>query len=279
VIHSTVDAAYFTDLLALDRLRRDEKDELLLPAGEIITSPYHIAVVEQLRGELLRDLPAPDSLPVDVFISAQGEPTNRATTKMGGLPYWPAREDWPVNEYDSFLTFVGQLCFSDSQDILPPLPGDILLVFADYDQFGDEEAFLTFYWRKQTNEEPINADDLPWSGWKIAPPYGYRHRTVDYVEDLPGASKIRRPYLLARIEGTKIGGMPRWIQYDPELPGQFLGSIGSVHPTWGKPYPFVNHPEPIDLSYAEKSLMWGDAGSLYLSMTPDGVIHWDLQYY
>ena len=127
MIHSTVDAAYFTDLFALDRLRRDEKDELLLPAGEIITSPYHIAVVEQLRGELLRDLPAPDSLPVDVFISAQGEPANRATTKMGGLPYWPAREDWPVNEYDSFLTFVGQLCFSDSQDILPPLPGDILL--------------------------------------------------------------------------------------------------------------------------------------------------------
>jgi hypothetical protein len=59
---------------------------VLESSGEIVTSPYHMAVIEQLREEAAADLDGIERVPTDVFVFARGEPKDRRVTKIGGLP-------------------------------------------------------------------------------------------------------------------------------------------------------------------------------------------------
>jgi hypothetical protein len=281
MIHTDFDLEFFTRLFPLDRLRADAPDELMQPGGERVTSPYHIAVVEQLRAELLVGIDAPASVPVDVFVWAEGEPKNRATTKVGGLPYWPKSKPWPANGEGDALTFVAQLCFADSLDIVPSVPGDLLLVFGDQECLWDgrEDEALRFHWLSMSNDDLVGEGELPATEWQIARRYGARHRTVDYASRLPGVDRYSSPYLISAIEGTKIGGIPRWIQSVPELPGRFIASLGSIQSESGYPFPYLNHPEPVEMFQFDEELMWDDVGSTYLTVTRDGSIHYEIQSY
>src|SRR6266403_694498 len=60
--------------------------KLMSPSGEIVTSPCHLATVEQLRAECLSKRCLPTA-PTDVFVFAKGEPPDRGVTKVGGLPF------------------------------------------------------------------------------------------------------------------------------------------------------------------------------------------------
>jgi hypothetical protein len=73
-------------------------------------------------------------------------------------------------------------------------------------------------------------------------------------------------YTLAVLEGTKIGGVPRWIQPPEPQPGRFLGTLGPIQPASNQPYPFINVPAPIATTvlYQRRDLMFGDMGSIYL---------------
>lgn len=282
MIHNDFDLSYFKNLFPINKLRLEEKNELSEPGGEIVTSPYHIAIIEQLRSEALLGRSAPRSIPTDVFVFAEGEPDNRAATKVGGLPFWPKDKEWPLSYFDVPLTFVAQVCISDSKDIVPDAPAELLVILADQYEFLDNprnKSALQFYWFHLSDQELLGGDSIPESEWKIPPRYGVRHRTVDFTEFVPEFRKYSQPDLISKIVGTKIGGAPRWIQCDPELPGKFLATVGSIVPVAGIVYPFVNHPEPLDYSNASEELMWNDAGSLYLSTTTDGSVHWEVQGY
>ena len=63
--------------------------QLMEPCGEIVTSPFHMAVVEQLRLEMAEENHGSDWIPTDVFVFATGEPVDRRCTKIGGLPFLP----------------------------------------------------------------------------------------------------------------------------------------------------------------------------------------------
>ncbi len=129
----------------------------------------------------------------------------------------------------------------------------------------------------------VSEEDIPPSDYKFLPSYGQLHQTYDY----PFADELFKnygsSYQLNVIEGTKIGGTPRWVQDDPGLPGRFICAVGSINPRWYRPYPFVNVPEPIDESYKQPEgyyyLMWGDEGSLYVFANDSGKLHWDVQFY
>lgn len=282
MIHQEFDITFFNNIFPIDKLRQEAKNELYKPEGEIITSPSHISVVEQLRQEGLKGRDA-SSVPTDVFVFAEGEPANRASTKVGGLPYWPKSIEWPTNELEVPLFFVGQICFADSKDIVPTVPGDVLVILADYEELIEDttsKEALHFYWFNLTDEELISdGSNTSSAEWKIQARFGVRHRSVDYVEIVPEFGAYRRPYCLQWIEGTKIGGIPRWIQEDPELNGKFVASLGSIQPKPKTPYPFVNQPEPINSYHFPDELMWNDVGSLYIAVAEDGSIDWTIQSY
>ena len=76
---------------------------------------------------------------------AEGEPTDRHVTKIGGLPYRPAKMPWPTGQDGTPMSFLAQINFANSKDLVGELPGDVLLVFTpDSDGFIES---LSFEWQ------------------------------------------------------------------------------------------------------------------------------------
>jgi hypothetical protein len=183
------------------------------------------------------------------------------------------------------MQFAAQVCFADSQDLVGSLPGDVLLVFFDYDVYYDtfDPSVLHLEWVSLGESDLISEEDMPQTEFKYAPYFAQIHRTYDYPDAEAGFDEYFCSYQLNVIEGTKIGGVPRWIQDDPGLPGRFICAIGSVSPIWYRPHPFVNVPEPLDQSYKQPEnqydFMWADVGSLYVFLDEQGKLQWDVQFY
>ena len=245
--------------------------------GEIITSPYDIVMVETIRNRVLKGRNVGIPVPTDVCIMARGEPVNRAVTKIGGLPYWPLDRPWPSRTDGNPLTFVAQFNFVDSMDITGPLPGDLLVIFADSEaECGYIEGSETHLAWFSLDQRFTLVEHAPETDWPIDPCYATLYRTVDYPDvDSDIFEAYSSPYLFPCLEGTKVGGAPRWIQNAEPMPGRFLGTLGSVQPAYEQPYPFLNVPDPIT-TYNElfggHYLMIGDMGSYYLFLDDEGQV-------
>jgi hypothetical protein len=304
-MHDVVDIAYWKTMFPLSALREEAREfvlarqrsqreaypdqaaierhiALMEPGGTAITSPHDIAVIEQLREEALVGRPSPKRVSMDVFVFGLGEPVRREVTKVGGLPYWPAERKWPRTRDGRPRTFLAQFCFADSRDIVGDLPAEVLVIFDDEEVsggHGEEDAFgLSFEWMNLGQSNLVSAEDIPQRNHKITPCYGTRHRTWDYLGTGDLFQRYHAPWQIDMVEGTKIGGMPRWIQHPERLPGRFLCALGSIQPVWQRPFPYVNVAEPLD-PYDEETLMWGDAGSLYLFIDERGQVRCTMQYY
>lgn len=251
---------------------------LMSPRCDAITSPYDIAVREQLCEVALSPHISAAPVPVDVFIFARGEPENRALTKIGGLPYWPADRPWPRASDGEPMTFVGQFCLADSKDITGELPGDVLVIFGDERElfwegnWEDDPSALQFHWMQLGETNLVRAEQTlkrERTEWEILPCYGDIYRTLDYPE-------LGNEFI---IEGTKIGGVPLWIQHEQPVGKTFLCALGSVQPVVQRPFPYVNVPDRIEGWTAESPLMWGDAGSVFVFLDDDRQAHWVMQCY
>src|SRR5262245_4812542 len=131
----------------LDSQAVENHIQLMSPKWEIVVGPPTVAVNEQLRTEAVAGRShLGKRLPTDVAVWARGEPRNRAITKVGGLPYRPSDAPWPSDGRGEPMRFIVQICFADSRDLVPPLPGDILLVFGDDDALVAEPERLVFEW-------------------------------------------------------------------------------------------------------------------------------------
>jgi hypothetical protein len=104
---------------------------------------------------------------------------------------------------------------------------------------------------------------------KDAPFFGVIHRSADYPD-------ARHLQILA---GTKIGGLPTFIQSGEEVAGEFLCQLGSIQATPHVPYPWVNQAEPLGLQFDHRgiygegnSLVFADMGTLYLFRDRDGTL-------
>lgn len=96
----------------------------------MVSTPRDVILTEQLREEIRRRYDIGRSVPTDVFVFGVGEPNRRDMTKIGGLPYRPAEKPWPCIPSGAPLTFVGQMRFTESKDIVGDLPFKVLLMFA-----------------------------------------------------------------------------------------------------------------------------------------------------
>lgn len=288
--HPVFNLQRWIEMFPLDRLRREAREfvlerrhtnpeqyadeaevekhvQLMSPQGAILVGPKDLAVVEQLRQELFVGKQL-ETIPTAAFVFAKGEPPDRRMTKLGGLPFRRADKAWPCDNKGRPLLFVGQLNFVDipaaAADEIQ-LPAEILLVFADPDDPFEVNNFR-FEWVGMDLAEAL-AHEAP--GRILDAVFGVMHRTLDFVvmneSDIEEIEQYPRFWLLLELQGTKIAGLPNWIQDDetPDDDSLFIGALGSISHAPGKRWPWVNVEEPIQ-GFNENLLMWGDMGCLYL---------------
>jgi hypothetical protein len=255
--------------------------------AEIITSPSDLCINEQLRVAVRDQYDWGRALPIDVFVMAEGEPPDRHVTKIGGLPYRPREIPWPAGPYGFNAVFLGQFCFSDSEDIVGKLPGDVLLIFGILPETGYKYCEdVRFEWYPLGLHDLVRAAQVPPQPWSFQPCYGYRFRTTAFPDapqkhhpdeyPVVNGCAVQSPYLLPRYQATQIGRAPYFIQDSArEMFGRPLCALNSSQPAVDVAYPFINRSEPIPLLEfpTDEWLMFGDTGCLYVSFDDDGQLH------
>src|SRR5947209_6324179 len=100
-----------------------------------------------------------------VFTFSRREPTDRATTRIGGLPHWPREAAWPTCQACGRpLNFAAQLDFRDLRD-RPAVPGDVLTFhqcFACFPWRADDRGGALLSWHRHLPAEfLVTAADVP----------------------------------------------------------------------------------------------------------------------
>ncbi len=267
-----------------------------MPEFGDLVSPITLAYIEQYRTRHKFNEQGWRSLQVDVIVWALGEPPKRHWTKIGGLPYRPADLVWPTILPDDGpypaksgepMTFLAQINLSGSRDLFsPPLPGEVLLVFAEDDTFSREEA-LHFEWYQLgiPEENLIAANDTAVPAWRFVSCHGFHHRTVDYFSDVPEECYYYPRSRAALLDASKIGGLPCLVQsnleeFESEMRAsnkQFLAQIRSLYPPTNQYYPWLNQYEPLSECRKDLTLELSDNGSIYLFIDQEGRISWTFE--
>jgi hypothetical protein len=271
-------------------------------AASIICSPESLVITEQMRASASQsDLGR--RIPCDIFVFGLGEPISASTSKIGGIPFRPAKWEWPKGLAGKEMTFIAQFNFCESKDLFESLPGDVLLVFSTDDDIcsDDPQERLRFEWCHIDTVEPLcSAEQVPQTKWDFQMCYGARYRTCDYAERTAQsvlASALDNDSVqemgaesaslgLERLWGMKIGGLPITgrggeITASP-WKGTFLCSLATVVPPSSVPYPWINHPEPLSLDDAIKQyfcsfqIRAGFVLEFYLEQ--DNSIKWWIQF-
>lgn len=249
--------------------------------GQNISGPYDLYSVETLRDQ--HGLRRPPGTPTDAFVFAEGEPSKRQATKIGGLPYWPAAKSWPTNADGSPMWFLAQINFGDSLDLVPKLPGEVLLILTE-DEAGwchDDCKSMHFIWENVTDQELISPQDFPEFDYEYThfDGYGVIHRTADYPEASAAAEEldVRDNYCLAVLPAVKIGGVPDHLYRENVSNGVYIAQLASVAAVPKIRYPWANREMPYDRWFGENSagnysMMIGDMGTLHLFLRPDGTV-------
>ncbi len=260
-----------------------------------VFSPRTITMNEQIRERIWPELTISDGVPCDVFVWAWGLPQDRTLTRIGGVPFRPADRPWPRDSEGRLMGFVAQINFTDSLDLVPNLPGDILVVFAKI-SFSDGKYFcfefdelipstVTLEWyRADEVTDPLKVS--PETTCELWPLHGVIHRTCDYPDrdyeamesrgiDVDSDPIYADAFPPAILRGTKIGGVPRWEQGDCGLKGSFFCQLSSDLSYIFLPEPYLGHEQqiPSDQLSATDNRRLGicDQGTMYLLVDGDQV--------
>ncbi len=185
------------------------------------------------------------------------------------------------------LSFIGQICFADSADILPPsvrraVKDDVLLIFGAchaedssmqvdcYACCYEPGAFYT-EWQTIGLEVPLNVE-VPAEVQTRPVAHAQLLRTEDFdgVPDDHPVFHLKQGYLIDCLQGGKIGGLANYVQNDIE-DACFLAALGSVRST---------ESDPLSGDRGDRSyVMFDDMGCLYFVVNADGDLEWDMQGY
>ena len=206
---------------------------------------------------------------------------------MGGLPYWPADRPWLKNGAGIPYQFLAQFNFADSQDLVGKMPGQVLLLLVEQgDDWLYEPDRIHFEWLP-LGLTPVTSFQSTWIVNHDATFFGAIRRSADYPEALDNAKKcgIRNHRDLPIINGTKIGGLPHLIQ-SLDFEGDFLCQLSSIQAAPFVPYPWVNDPRPLDLSFGDRGIygnantfVFLDMGNIYVFRDKDGTLRSSVECY
>jgi hypothetical protein len=274
-IHPEIDLDELAKVLALKPLPAEPRRRLV--------GPHDLHVLEQLRRRRISR--SPNALTADYFVWATGEGPHRAMTKIGGTPCLPASMPWPRRS-GTIGDFYAQLSFVDSKDLVPSLPGDVLLVFRFHDLAHVNswcEELYAFLWVDAEEQRFLDPQDVQRSragaaagSWPAL--HGCRVRTFDDPGQLASLlAKGHGDVDLLIGEATKIGGAATDCQSvrPPNMPAdwRFLGQVTSTWPATGVPFPVVDRSTaicgPDDADY-ERTVSGPGSGILCLYLDGRG---------
>jgi len=228
-----------------------------------------------LRRRWRKDVPIPASLPPsvpgDVFVFAEGEPARRDVTKINGLPYRPRGLPWPMGP-EGPLTFLGQIRFTESRDVVGETPGDLLLLFVD------NFTCFTMHteWYPLGLTDLIQREEVPAPEWTFFTGYGLRERVKEYRAwpDCP------ENFARWHMGPLSISSACDFIPPNPEnLTFQDLRAsiwLCSLYAASDSPYPWANHPSPLtraETRMKHNKLNFMDTYPLWLGITHDFQVH------
>jgi hypothetical protein len=288
----------------------DELDIRLECCAYSISNPLDAAISVQLHESILKKVPLSHTATCDIIVWSWGEGSDLRRSRVGGRPVWPKGVAWPKGRKGKPMKFLCQICFADSLDILPELPGDLLVVLSE----DGEDSLFPDRFDKSYNERGMNfqsrngyiwqcywlklSDDLqvidhPLVRSEHAPVHGSLFRFNEAFEYDGSTENIVIPdwavslgaYQLFPMQATKIGGDPPWIQGVDKPDGyQFIGTICSYFFT----HAFPNAPVGWLGKYTDLNL--GDQGIINLFynknngfidsfINPNGKVIGRLQYH
>jgi hypothetical protein len=202
------------------------------------------------------DFGAPE--PVDVFLMSLGYPEASGYTQIGGLPCYGRDRKWPTSDDSKeHLPFLAQFALHESIDLVKSAAdGDMLLIFGH----ADGRSGYKVEWEDSKRVSLVREDDIPVSQFGTLCYYGSPWRTDSFphatVNDeahwssirLANGIEIRDLPFLCCLLAVQIGGFPYVPAHDDVVNDseRVLCSICSLSPTPDRPYPFLNHPSPMD---------------------------------
>jgi hypothetical protein len=244
-------------------------------SNRLINGPAEVSALESLR----KQSPVAsrgEAVAVDVCVWGLGSPAHPAGTKIGGSPFRRSDDAWPHDSEGRAMGLLAQFCFVDSLDVVPippgGLPGDVLLIFTSgphylHDWNSEEPGTFHFEWQS-LERVGDKLDTQPRRVLDLTPCYASLHRTADYPE-----SGVDDSWNV--VQGTKLSGVPFFLQSDPEHEGRHLCTLSSVHPCSSR-WPLLNvERKPSEYEDLDpKLLMIGDVGSAYVFINRHGEVSW-----
>jgi hypothetical protein len=232
-----------------------------------IASPLDIVLRERFLRELGSEIDLGPSVACDALLFGYEEQPRRELTIVGGAPYWLSNRPWPVGSDGEPMEFVAQFSFTDSTDLVPDLPGELLSVFVS--QAGIETGELRVEWQfVEEGAELISPEDVPQVAQPLVatPAFAALCRIQEYPHARPKkdslsfdfghyvprnySTKIRDGAdswkYLPTVCGSKIGGAPWYFtESPPETTGRFLCALHSLRHPVDVPWPFLNVEDPL----------------------------------
>lgn len=267
--------------------------------GDWIDSPGELARREQaVRLAKARRRLGP-SVPADVFAWADSQVYDRPwLTRIGGKPWRRKGKPWPKDENGVPLTFLGQICFVDSADILPcKLPGDVALIFGHYRRgWASIVDSCALEWSPLKIKTPQDGMGIPWTGELPFCYQGVIHRTVQYTDwdaAKPAFKSIgykKGGHGQCSIQITSIGTYASLPQGWPFMEGDGNTLIATLSSYYfrGK-WPLCDIPSCLQVAYGDgrvEDMMFddardfgvGDAGCIWIYRDKSGKFRLDFAY-
>lgn len=289
MVHNKFDLELWQSRFPLHKLIEEDKfDRWRNSRADYVTAPGELALELALRDATQDERGPFPTLPTDAFVFGAGEPETPYLTKMGGKPFLANSTPWPQTTQGEDMSFVGQLCFLDSRDLVGDTPSDVLLIFGRtmrYNEYRlldwepeDDDSFQ-FIWVNVGDANSLRPS--PEGTWEFNPYYAEIYRNADLLDPDPFIKNSRDELVIlpSVLPTTKIGGAPFWAQDEADLPGHFLGMVSNLKFPFKVTHPLLNREKSLEYIpyFFEQNAKFPNLGAYLYLFLEDDEVHWTAQ--
>jgi len=264
-----------------------------------VDKPGDVVLIEWARREAQKRGDLGPSVPADIFVWSSTHDNERPwLTRIGGAPWRPKDKPWPTGIDGRPLVFLGQICFSDSKDLLSfELPGEVALIYGAYhDGYCWLHEGSALEWSPLEIKDPANLANCPW-GCTLPMKYqGVVHRTVQYTDWRSQDAHFKACGWknggsgIGAVQATSIGkygNLPQGWPFEQGDGNELICTLSSFSMYGKEGWPCVDMPRSpqvvnhdgkkyssMSLAYA-LGLLVGEGGTIWVYRDSDGEFHLD----